>query len=83
MKHLLVWLAAASAFAAAGGKHILKKLPVPGDGGFDYLSVDEGARRSFISHGTQVEVLDVDSGAIVGKIPNTAGVLQNSGPLSQ
>ncbi len=73
MKHLLVWLAAASAFAA-GGYHILKKIPVPGNGGFDYLTVDEGARRLYVSHGTQVEVLDVDSGAIVGKIPDTAGV---------
>ena len=36
--------------------------------------MDEGARRLYVSHGTQVEVLDVDSGAIVGKIPNTLGV---------
>ena len=28
----------------------------------------------YVSHGTQVEVLDVDSGAIVGKIENTLGV---------
>src|SRR5713101_1359590 len=60
MKHLLVWLAAASAFAA-GGYHIIKKIPVPGNGGFDYLTVDEGARRLYVSHGTQVEVLEVDS----------------------
>ncbi len=31
-------------------------------------------RRLYVSHGTQVEVLDADSGAIVGKIPNTLGV---------
>jgi len=31
-------------------------------------------RRLYVSHGTQVEVLDVDSGAIVGKVENTPGV---------
>ena len=53
---------------------ITKKIPIPGQGSWDYLTVDEGARRLYVSHGTQVEVLDVDSGAIVGKIENTPGV---------
>ncbi|HSS97294.1 MAG TPA: YncE family protein [Terriglobales bacterium] len=56
------------------GYHVIKKIPIPGQGGFDYLTIDEGARRLYVSHGTQVEVLDVDSGDIVGKIPNTQGV---------
>src|SRR6266852_6371768 len=54
--------------------HLVKKISIPGTGSWDYLTVDEGARRLYVSHGTQVEVLDVDSGAIVGKIPNTLGV---------
>ena len=54
--------------------HVVKKIPVPGAGSWDYLTVDEGARRLYVSHGTQVEVLDVDSGAIVGRITNTPGV---------
>jgi YVTN family beta-propeller protein len=53
---------------------ITKKIPVPGQGGWDYLTVDEGARRLYVSHGTQVEVIDVDSGTVVGKIENTPGV---------
>jgi YVTN family beta-propeller protein len=60
--------------ASAKGFAITKKIPVPGQGSWDYLTVDEGARRLYVSHGTQVEVLDVDSGAIVGKIENTPGV---------
>jgi YVTN family beta-propeller protein len=64
-----------STFAFADGNNrIIKKIPIPGQGGWDYLIVDEGARRLYVSHGTQVEVLDADSGAIVGKIPNTLGV---------
>src|ERR1700730_1249018 len=57
-----------------GGYELTKKIEVPGQGSWDYLTVDEAARRLYVSHGTQVEVLDVDSGAIVGKIPNTLGV---------
>jgi DNA-binding beta-propeller fold protein YncE len=57
-----------------GSYHVTKKIPIPGQGGWDYLAVDEAARRLYVSHGTQVEVLDIDSGTIVGKIENTPGV---------
>src|SRR5580658_5957081 len=60
--------------ASAAGFAVTKKIAIPGQGGWDYLIVDEAARRLYVSHGTQVEVLDVDSGAIVGKIGNTPGV---------
>ena len=59
--------------APSSGYSIIKKIPIPGNGSWDYLAVDEGGRRLYVSHGTQVEVLDVDSGAIVGKIENTPG----------
>jgi YVTN family beta-propeller protein len=49
-------------------------IPVPGDGSWDLLTVDETARRVYVSHSTQVEVLDADSGNLVGTIPNTPGV---------
>ena len=70
---ILLMAFSASAFAD-GGYHIIKKIPIPGQGGWDYLIVDEAARRLYVSHGTQVEVLDVDLGTVVGKIPNTLGV---------
>jgi YVTN family beta-propeller protein len=59
---------------SSDGYHLVKKIAIPGTGSWDYLTVDEAARRLYVSHGTQVEVLDVDSGAIVGNIPNTLGV---------
>ena len=62
------------AVAAGGGYSVTKKIPIPGQGSWDYLSVDVAARRLYVSHGTQVEVLDIDSGAIVGSIPKTPGV---------
>ena len=58
---------------AADGYKVTKKIPIPGQGGWDYLTVDESARRLYVSHGTRVNVLDVDSGEIVGSIP-TVGV---------
>jgi len=53
---------------------VTKKIPIAGQGSWDYLTVDESARRLYVSHGTQVEVLDIDSGTVVGNIPKTPGV---------
>jgi YVTN family beta-propeller protein len=73
-KSAIVLLTCLVASASAGDYQITKKIPIPGQGSWDYLAVDEGARRLYVSHGTQVEVLDVDSGAVVGSIPKTSGV---------
>jgi DNA-binding beta-propeller fold protein YncE len=54
--------------------HVSRKVPLPGEGGWDYLTVDGGARRLYVSHGTQVVVLDVDSLEIVGTIAGLSGV---------
>ena len=53
---------------------IVARYPVPGTGGFDYLMVDSSSRRVYISHGTQVDVVDADNGKLVGTIPDTPGV---------
>lgn len=62
--------------AAQGGYHLLKKIPIPGDGGWDYVAADSAARRLYVSHDTEIVALDLDSGAIVGRItggPNMHG----------
>ena len=67
----------ASAFAApppSDGYAITKKITIPGQGSWDYLIVDDSARRLYVSHATQVEVIDVDSESVVGSIPKTPGV---------
>jgi YVTN family beta-propeller protein len=63
-----------SGAAWAAEYSVTKKIPIPGQGSWDYLAVDESARRLYVSHGTQVEVLDIDSGSVVGSIPKTPGV---------
>ncbi len=71
---ILVMSCALSAAASDGGYSIIKKIPIAGSGSWDYLTVDEAARRLYVSHGTQVEVLDLDSLEVVGSIPKTLGV---------
>ncbi len=61
--------------AFAGNSYeIAKKVPIPGQGGGDYLIVDEGGRRVFVSHSAEVDVLDADTDEIVGKVAPTLGV---------
>jgi len=71
---ILVLLLCLAALASAVMYRVTKKIPIPGQGGWDYLTIDEVARRLYVSHETQVEVLDVDSDAIVGRVLNTSGV---------
>src|ERR1700687_3452020 len=56
------------------GYKVENRYPVPGNGGFDYVTIDSAARRLYLSHGTQVDVVDADSGKLVGTIPDTPGV---------
>jgi DNA-binding beta-propeller fold protein YncE len=60
--------------AQTGNYKLLKRFAVPGDGSWDYLTLDSGARRLYVSHGTRVEVLSADTGEKIGIIPNTPGV---------
>ena len=53
---------------------ILKTIPVGGEGGWDYLTVDAAGHRLFLSRGTRVDVLDLNTGKVTGEIPNTPGV---------
>jgi len=43
---------------------------------FDYITVDSAARRVYLSHGTEVKIIDADNGSVVGTI---TGFKQNHG----
>lgn len=60
---------------AAGpmGYHVSKTVPLPGPGGWDYLSEDPANRRLYISHGNEVLVLNLDTQALVGTISDLHG----------
>src|SRR6266446_8247462 len=61
-------------FQSGTGYTVVGRYPIGGTGGFDYITLDSSARRLYVSHATQVEVLDADSGKVVGTLPNTPGV---------
>src|SRR5258708_19464570 len=52
--------------------HLLKKVPLPAAPGgteyFDYITVDSAARRVYVSHGTEVVVLNADDYTLVATI---------------
>jgi len=53
---------------------IANRIQLPGNGGWDYLTVDETRGRLFVSHGTMVQVVDLNTKALAGTIENTMGV---------
>jgi DNA-binding beta-propeller fold protein YncE len=67
-------LSKAAIAANPSGYHLIKTIPVTGDTGWDYLTIDSDSRRLYISRGTHVVVMDTDTYAIVGDIPDTQGV---------
>ena len=74
---LLLWLLLlfiSAAPAAVSRYHLIKKIPLGGEGGWDYLTFDPSSGRLYIARATHVIVLDTASGEVVGDIPDTAGV---------
>ena len=59
---------------AAAPYRLLNTITVGGEGGWDYLNVDPAGERLYLSHGTQVEVVDLKTRKVIGTIPNTPGV---------
>jgi hypothetical protein len=57
---------------AASGYHLIKTIPLPSAPGnveyFDYITVDAEARRVYVSHSTEVVVLNADDYTVVGKL---------------
>jgi DNA-binding beta-propeller fold protein YncE len=54
--------------------HILKTFHIQSAGGWDYIAIGPGNNRLYVSHGTQVNILDQTTGDSIGVIENTTGV---------
>src|SRR6266853_4195865 len=71
---LLVSLCGVAALASPpeSGYHLIKKVPLGKAAGgaeyFDYITVDADGRRIYVSHGSEVKVLDADDFSVVGTI---------------
>src|ERR1700687_191816 len=56
------------------GYHLANKYTIGGDAGWDYVAIDPEARRVYVTHYMRIEVLDADTGKVVGQITDTPGV---------
>jgi DNA-binding beta-propeller fold protein YncE len=50
------------------GYHLVKTIAVGGTEGWDYVTMDSTSRRLYIGRDDHIDVIDVDSGAVVGKV---------------
>jgi YVTN family beta-propeller protein len=73
-KRLIGLFSVALLLDGATNYRVVARYPVPGNGGFDYVGIDSPARRLYLSHGTQVDVVDADDGKVIGTISDTPGV---------
>src|SRR5215469_18684051 len=69
----VILLAGLAAARAAESYHLLKKYTLPAAEGstreyFDYITVDSAARRVYLSHGTEIKIIEADNGSVVGTI---------------
>src|SRR5256885_11430319 len=70
----IVLAIAMTSLQGGAGYKVETRYPVPGNGGFDYVTIDSAARRLYLSHGTQVDVIDPDNGKLIGTIADTPGI---------
>src|SRR5258708_29993635 len=70
---LLVLLLATSRLSAQSYKFD-KKIALPGDGGYDYIAIDEANNHLFVSHGTSFNVVDLATEKPIATIDGLKGV---------
>jgi DNA-binding beta-propeller fold protein YncE len=54
--------------------HVVKKIAVGGEGGWDLLIADTANERLYVSRASHVTVIDLRKDSVIGDIPNTPGV---------
>lgn len=59
---------------SSSGYHVAKTFHIASPGGWDYPAVHQSSNKLYISHSTQVNILDKETGDSLGVIPNTTGV---------
>jgi YVTN family beta-propeller protein len=67
-------LLASTLTAAAEDFKVISHFPIGGEVRYDYLRVDPAMRRLYVSHATRVDVLDADTGAVLGNIAPMKGI---------
>lgn len=71
---IIVLLSTSKQLIAQPGYKVINQIHLEGDGGWDYLSVDESAGRLYVSHSSMALVVDLKTGKQLGKISDTNGI---------
>jgi DNA-binding beta-propeller fold protein YncE len=71
---LLAQVGTTTAQDAAARYEKVHKIAIGGEGGWDFLEVDAANRRLYVTRGTRVIVVDIDTEKVVGEIADTPGV---------
>lgn len=56
------------------GYHLLRKLPLEGEEGWDYLEADSAGKRLYLSRENRVTVVDLETEKVVGEVRGLGGV---------
>ena len=79
MKSMICFLTAlvlcfANAVRGEGEYKFIKEIPIGGEGGWDYLSIDAQTHKLYVTHATKIVVVDLEKDAVAGEIADTPGV---------
>ena len=69
----ICWVASSGCFGKDAYR-FLREIPIPGEGGWDILTIDSAASRLYLSHATKVVVVDLNTNSVTGEIADTPGV---------
>ena len=72
--NLLVLFVFSSLCYSQSDYKVINKIPVPGDGKWDFITFDMVSRKAYLSHGSVMQVVDINKGKVVGEVKNTPGI---------
>ncbi len=71
---VIILLPPAELSAQSSGYKILGTIDIGGEGGWDYLSIEQSSNRLFVSHSDKVIVVDLKTNSVIGEIEGLHGV---------
>jgi DNA-binding beta-propeller fold protein YncE len=74
LMNCIILIVCSLSLSAQSGYKIDRKISLPGEGFWDYITVDEVNGRIFQSHNSMAQVVDLKTGQVVGTIPDTKGI---------
>lgn len=74
LENCIILMVCSLSLSAQSNYTIDRKISLPGEGFWDYITVDEQNGRIYQSHNSMAQVVDLKTGQVVGTIPDTKGI---------